>query len=332
MTKPQQLRDNLRQAISSSIQDLGMFATNMEVILEENYLEQLELPGKTKGDRLKNLICLPVEKGGLGTDIAFVDYLLKQHAKVHREFRKVYDTRSKGEKNEAGIEINLDPQNPTWEPSEQLIAETERLKEEEIAQGKTVKNAAKVAKEVEEAMKNSGQNESSPSSPKSKTNKPKKTDKIVSEVQESRDRASNRAIDAMPNLQKLVDAELISKTNATKLGKKIKDRENPTDKEKEIIAEQNRIDSELKELIAQYGDSNLTSLNKEQKKEFKAIALEIIGSDKGKLPKKRIELTTVEEVANCLISHYSFEERKQLSNLLLATDKIEDFPQPQLAA
>ena len=92
-------------------------------------------------------------------------------------------------------------------------------------------------------------------------------------------------------------------------------------------------ESQLKQLdVGQIRVSLRVLEANEQEKEFKAIALEIIGSAKGKLPKKRIELTTVEEVANFSITHYSFEERYQLSNLLLAADNIKNFPQPKLAA
>lgn len=53
----------------------------MEALLQNNNLQKLELPGKTKGDRLKNLICFSHDKGGLNTDVEFVDHLLKPYVK-----------------------------------------------------------------------------------------------------------------------------------------------------------------------------------------------------------------------------------------------------------
>lgn len=288
MTSTQDLQKNLQKAFSNTLQDITSFANILEALLEDNKLQELDLPGETDGDRLKSLIYLPIEKGGLGSDIEFVDHLVKHYPKVHSKLRKVYGTRNKKDDKIGTVEVNLDPKEKLYEPSEEVIARAEAEKAQ--------MDAAK---------------------PKKK-GKNKRADSPVTDQQVSRDNATERAKEAIPVLEELINEGLVAKTDAVKLGKKIKDRDNPTSAEQEIMDKQYQVAQELEELKSQYGD--LSSLSAEQQQEFKKEAKEIVASAVGKTnSKKQISLKSVGETAKDLTSYYSTEEVKELIELLSAS-------------
>jgi hypothetical protein len=77
---------------------------------------------------------------------------------------------------------------------------------------------------------------------------PKKP-KGLSDSNKASERAANRAAKAVPALDKLLNNQLVSKRNAAKVGQTIKDPENPTEKELEIMAQREQLEQELARIV-----------------------------------------------------------------------------------
>ncbi|MGB5631684.1 MAG: hypothetical protein WBM44_06050 [Waterburya sp.] len=85
--------------------------------------------------------------------------------------------------------------------------------------------------------------------PKVEVQIPAKKPKGTSDSNKACERAANRAAKAVPKLDKLLDEGLVSKRNAAKVGQKIKNPEEPTEKEQEIIQQREQLQAKLNEIV-----------------------------------------------------------------------------------
>ena len=310
MASSQQLLKNLQTSLAKVNLNLSAFATNMESILAPGKLAELNLEGNTDGDRLKNLIYLPVDKGGLGTDMPSIDHLLAPFPNVQSELRKVYNTRDKKDTSIPGVEVSLDAKESLFNPSPEAVVASNKEIHERLSNAKTEKEEAK----LDDGTK-SHSLDSSPQPKKSKKKPAKRKDSPVTDVQVSRDNASERAKEAIPLLKDLIGEKLVNKSDVGSLGKKIKAGDENSPKAQELKAEQERVARELQELVTQYG-GNLAELSDTQKREFKAEAKSIIKQNTSK--PTTIKLGTASEIHKQLQASCTPDILLELGRLLLA--------------
>lgn len=110
---------------------------------------------------------------------------------------------------------------------------------------------------------------------KSKSTKSKKP-KSTSSSQLARDRAADRAAKALPEIDMLLEEGLVAKDVAAKLGKVVKNPENLTDRDKEIVEERNKAKNKLAEITAKPFPEDPQAREK-LKKEVKSIINEAVG-------------------------------------------------------
>ena len=110
---------------------------------------------------------------------------------------------------------------------------------------------------------------------KSKSTKSKKP-KSTSSSQLARDRAADRAAKALPEIDMLLEEGLVAKDVAAKLGKVIKNPENLTDRDKQIVEERDKAKNKLAEITAKPFPEDPQARGK-LKKEVKSIINEAIG-------------------------------------------------------
>ena len=78
---------------------------------------------------------------------------------------------------------------------------------------------------------------------------PKRKPKGTSDSNKANDRAAERAAKAIPKLDRLLNEGLVSKRNAAKVGQVIKDPNNLTDREREIVEQREQLNTELERIV-----------------------------------------------------------------------------------
>lgn len=73
--------------------------------------------------------------------------------------------------------------------------------------------------------------------------------KTLSDSQKAKERACGRALEAIPELEPLLDNDVVGKETIAKLGKKVKDPENPTENEVKAIEQRKEVAKKLKEIV-----------------------------------------------------------------------------------
>lgn len=102
--------------------------------------------------------------------------------------------------------------------------------------------------------------------------------KKPSSSQLARDRAAQRAAEALPEINELLDNGLVAKDVAAKLGKVVKDPKNPTtDKEKKIVEQRKKAQEELAKIVAKPVPDEPEAREK-LKKEIKSVIDEATGT------------------------------------------------------
>lgn len=151
-------------------------------------------------------------------------------------------------------------------------------------------------------------------------------DKDLSDTQKATDRAVSRAVGAVPQLDELLDEGLISKHTAAKLGKKVKDSDSPTDKEREIIFQQEIVASKLDEIVPDPLPTEAV-----ERKKIKKQVKEAIEQATGKVSKPKITLSEPQKTAKSIVE--ASADLEYLQELMIALElEIEEMMQFDLLA
>ena len=172
----------------------------------------------------------------------------------------------------------------------------------------------KVEVEIPEAKSNSDPSDT----PKPKK-KPKKKPPGQSDSQKAKDRAVSRAAEAIPQVDELLDNKLVNKEDLVKIGGKVKDPENPTEKEQEILKQQKQVKEKLAEIVP-----NPLPEDPEEQKKLKQKVKKVIENTTGKVTPPKVALDPDPQEAAKKIAKAGYD-LDYLQQLLVALEfAIED--------
>ena len=117
----------------------------------------------------------------------------------------------------------------------------------------------------------------------------------LSDSQKASDRAASRAAKVVPELDELLDEGLVAKQTAAKLGRVIKNPDNPTEKDREILQQQQEVAKKLKEIVPNPLPEEASKRKKIQKQVKQAIE-----QTTGKVSKPKITLSDPHKTAKTI--------------------------------
>lgn len=114
----------------------------------------------------------------------------------------------------------------------------------------------------------------------------------LSSSQKSKERAVERATQAIPELNTLLEEQLVPKDTAAKLGQVVKDPENPTEKEQQVIEQREQVKQELANIVPEPLPED-----PQERKEVARNVKEVIEKATGKVSRPKISLNEDPQLA-----------------------------------
>lgn len=135
----------------------------------------------------------------------------------------------------------------------------------------------------------------------------------LSASQKASDRACSRAAKAVPELENLLDEDLVSKQTAAKLGQVVKDPVNPTEKEQQVLKQQKEVEQKLKKIVP-----NPLPEEPSARKELQKKVKQVIEETTGKISKPKVTLGDPQQTAKAIAD--AARDLDYLQQLLVALE------------